>query len=47
MKYSLRSLMIVAVVAPPLLAVGYFSLKASGLPTPLFLVVVAAIFSFR
>ena len=44
MKYSLRSLLIATLVLPPLLATGYFTLKATGLPTPLFLGIALAIF---
>ncbi len=44
MKYSLRSLLIATLVLPPLLAAGYYTLKATGLPTPLFLGIALAIF---
>ncbi|MCE9527589.1 MAG: hypothetical protein K8R36_16225 [Planctomycetales bacterium] len=46
MKYSLRSLMIAVLTLPPLLAVGYFFLKASNsMPIPLVLgIAIAVIF---
>jgi|KBSSwiStaDraftv2_1062776.scaffolds.fasta_scaffold9676310_1 hypothetical protein len=44
MKYSLRTLMIVVLVLPPLLAVCYFASSSKGLPNPLMIGIAVAIF---
>jgi hypothetical protein len=44
LKFSLRTLVIGTLVLPPLFAAGYYTLKATGLPTPLFLGIALALF---
>jgi len=46
MKYSLRSLMIVVLVAPPLLAGAYFSLVDYRLRAIVFAIILGSVFVF-